>query len=843
MSIFRKVALQGLKNNRSRTLVTVIGVMLSAALFTGVATLAVSLQRYMINGVSAKRGGWHVELPAVPSGRAQAAAEDELVQDVTAVQDLGYALLEESKNDAKPYLFVSGWDEKAFDTLPLQLLAGRLPENDGEVLVPSHLAANGGVRLAVGDTVDLALGTRVRGGETLSQHDAYSGGETLVPAVRKTYTVVGICQRPAIEEYSAPGYTLITRADGPAAGTQTVFVTLKNPYRLGAYIKGLDAYVLNNDVLRFMGLSEEKNFVVLLYAVAGVLTALVITGSVFLIYNAFNISLNERMHQFGILMSVGATAKQLRHSVLFEGACIGAVGIPLGVLAGLPAVRLVLALVEKNFANTLYDNVPLEMVVSVPALAAAALVSFATILLSAYLPARKAAAVPVMECIRQTNEIRVEAKDLRASRLERRFAGLEESLAIKNFRRNKRRYRSIILSLSFSVVLFITAGNFSGYLDQLAENSDMVVEQYDIVFSSRSMEENDLLQLYDAMKNAAHVTQSGYQAQADYPCVIRADQLSDQFLETFGPFLHVDPGAAAADAVLDVVFVDDGAYQRQLQRLGLPAAGHTGQDGEMLLAGYVEGYLYRQEEPMELTLCGADGSAAKTLRVTFVDDYPDLLPAEAGDQFRGYSLLLIAPYWAKASFDALGTAGTVTLGMTFESDNPGQSTAQLRAILDAAGVTADYTLYNVYAILEQNRNLKFIIDLFAAVFIGMITLIAVANVFNTISTNIQLRRRELAMLRSVGMAERGFNRMLCFECVLYGARTMLWSLPVSAALALLLYKGMVWGGGDMLRFQFPWAGMGLSVLGVFLIVFITMLYAAGKIKRENIIDALRDEMT
>lgn len=71
-------------------------------------------------------------------------------------------------------------------------------------------------------------------------------------------------------------------------------------------------------------------------------------GSVFLIYNSFNISLNERTHQFGILMSVGATEKQLRHSVLFEGFCIGVLGIPLGILTGIPVIRIILAFVEKT---------------------------------------------------------------------------------------------------------------------------------------------------------------------------------------------------------------------------------------------------------------------------------------------------------------------------------------------------------------------------------------------------------------------------------------------------------------------------------------------------------------
>lgn len=851
MNIFHKVALQGMKKNRTQTLVTIVGVILSAALFTGVATFAVSLQSYLVNGAAEKYGAWHIQLPAADAASAIAHSTDQRLADTTVLQNIGYAALEGGKNGAKPYLFLSGWDQKAFDTLPLQLIAGRLPENSDEVLIPAHLAANGGVKLPLGSTITLTVGDRVSIGDSaaLSQHTAYTAGqEVLALNSIRTFTVVGICQRPAIEEFQAPGYTLITAADPAVTGSVAAFLTLKNPYQLPAYLESLpkqSCYVLNDDLLRFLGLSSEKLFTTLLCVVVAILVLLVVIGSVFLIYNAFQMSLNERTHQFGILMSVGATARQLRHTVLFEGLCIGAVGIPLGILLGLPSVRLVLLLVEKNFNNVMYDGVPLALVISVPAIVAAAVLSLVTILISAYLPAKKAAATPIMECIRQTNELKLNAKRLRTAPLAEKLCSLEQLLALKNFKRNRRRYRSVVLSLTFSVVLFVAASTFGGYLNQLAESSQQVVEQYDIVFTSSQLPEDQLLPLYEQLRQVSDITVSGYQAQVSYGCSIGADQLSQPFLDTFGPFLSDSGDGQSKAAVLDAVFVDDAAYQRLLASLQLPADAYSGQTDSMLLASYVEGNFYWQEPPMTVSLSDADGNAVKTVQVTFVNDYPDLLPADAGDPFRGYSLLLIGPYSAKAQFDDLHIALQSKLGITFQSANPGQSTAQMQTILDANGVTADYELYNLYAILEQNRNLTFIINLFAAVFILMISLIAIVNVFNTISTNIKLRRRELAMLRSVGMSDRAFRNMLCFECVLYGLRTLLYGVPLSLLCAWLIYQGIAAGiiAGTDLTMQLPWHSLAIGILGVFVIIVITMLYAARKVKQENIIDALRDDMT
>lgn len=846
MNIFNKVTLQSLKKSRTRTIVTVIGVVLSAAMITAVATFSVSLQSYLINGAAAKSGDWHIEIPDTDSSFVQEQAADSRVANAVMLQNIGYAKLEGGQNPDKPYLFITGWNEKALDTLPIKLLSGRLPENRSEILIPAHIAANGGVKISVGAHLTLAVGNRMSGDQKLSQHDSYRAGEeTLVPMTEKTYTVVGICQRPAIEEYAAPGYTLITTEDTAAEDSLSVFITLENPYQVHSYADSIsdnNSYVLNDDVLRFMGLSGEKMITVLLSSIGGILIALVMLGSVFLIYNSFNISLNERTHQFGILMSVGATEKQLRNSVLFEGLCIGTIGIPIGILAGIPSIKLLLTLVAKNFANAMYDNVPLTLVVSVPALVAAVIISMITILISAYIPAKKAASTPVMECIRQTNEVKVEAKTIRTSKFAKRLYGLEEILALKTFKRNRRRYRSIILSLTLSVVLFVSASSFGTYLNQIAESSSAVVEDYDICFDTRDMEESELFQLYDEMKTATCVAESSYQALSTYSCVLNTSDLSSHFLDEYGGPIGYDGASETVEVQLDIQFVEDSVYQNLLEGLGLSAEEYTGQDNKMIMAGILPGSWYTQEQPMEFTLRSKTGDQSKTIRATFVKDYPDLLPAYPGE-WSGYSLMVMAPYEVKPQFDALcATVKPTKLGMTFQSENPGQSTAAMQMMIDGAGITADYHLYDLYEILEQNRNIAFIVDLFSVVFIMMISLIAVANVFNTISTNIKLRRREFAMLRSVGMSDRDFNKMMRFECTLYGARTMLWGLPLSGILSCLIYKGMIIGGGNV-DFVFPWGSMAISVFSVLFIVFITMLYAISKIKKENIIDALRDDMT
>jgi putative ABC transport system permease protein len=867
MNIFNMVTLQGMKKSRTRTIVTIFGVILSAAMITAVATFAVSLQNYMVNGAIVKYGDWHVGFVDADASFAEARARDAGVADTAVFENIGYARLEGGKNEEKPYLFIAGFSEEAFDRLPVSLVSGRLPANSSEILVSASVAANGGVAFKVGDSLSLPVGSRKSGSATLSQSDPYRSGadsgtakETWEPHTTKAYTVVGFCQRPSFEERSAPGYTLITKADAQSStDSYSVFVTLKNPRGVQPYANqtaGNHAFFFNDQVLRFMGASGDDVFNMLLYTVGSIVIAIIMTGSIFLIYNAFTISLNERTRQFGILSSVGATGKQLRNSVLFEGVCIGAVGIPVGVGVGIGSIGLVISVVSGQFANILYANVPLTLTVSIPAIAGAAAVSMITILISAYIPARKATRMPVMESIRQTNAVKVEAQAVQTSMLAQRIYGLEGTLALKNFKRNKKRYRSIVLSLILSVVLFISANAFVTYMKLTSERA-ATITSYDIGFATQSMSDGEMLPLYDKLKAANGVYESSYQALMRVSLAAQTKDLSGDYREYAGLHAPDDP----VQLPMDLQFLDEDAYLQIIRSVGLPADEYTGPDAKWIAVAKMtsgKGAGWEQEvnqlpdlfmsSSLEATVTpelNGEPIPAKgqTIRLTFVGTVPpDTLPVTGTVAKNPFFLQGIAPYSLMERFDASGT-GVVVKGLTFRSKHPAQTASEMEMIIQGAGVTAGYTLHNTYNMLDENRNLIFITNVFAYTFIMMISLIAVANVFNTISTNIKLRRRELAMLRSVGMSERSFQRMMNFECAFYGMRALLFGLPAAVFASWLIYRGMFIGGADNIDFVFPWSSIGISVLSVLLIVFVTMLYAVSKIKKENIIDALRDDMT
>ena len=841
MNIFHKVALQGLKKNRTRTFVTVIGVVLSATLFTTVATFGTSLIQYLIDGEIDKYGSWYIDFVNVDSDFIQERMGDAGVTDTVVFENIGYALLDGAKSTEKPYLFLAGFTDKAFERLPVTLISGRLPENDTEIMIPNHVSVKAGVRISVGEQLNLAVGSRVANGNVLTQHDPYNPEEMLNIVGNKTYTVVGTYERAGFEEHDSPGYTLITRTKtDDMTGWYNMFITLDSPQKVKEYGKrfaGSVPFVLNEDVLRFYGVSKNTLFNAVMFSVGGILAAIIMIGSVFLIYNSFHISLNERIHQFGILMSVGATARQLKSSVIFEGFCIGVLGIPFGVAAGIGSVALALPIVEKNFATISTSNVPLTLSVSIPALAVAIIISLITILISAYIPARKAVAIPVMECIRQTGEIKTEAKDVKISKISERIYGLEGILALKNFRRNKRRYRSVILSLTLSVVLFVTGSAFGNTLKGIAKELTVEVDG-DISFYADEMPQDELITLHDRLKNVTGISKSTWQADLLYSGTVKG--IPDDFAG----------GRFQADRQIPIYaqFIEDAVYYEFIESLGFPKEEYSGQGAKVLavIMDTSEHKAFFMGQEMEFTIYSAAGAnnflgggMAKTVCATMVDDYPlDMLTLDSTPE---YLFFMVIPWSMKADFG--GLTGFSKSGLTFWTDTPAQTMAQVQSEITDAGLTYDYTLINLSSAVDLFRSITFVIDVFIYAFGAMISLIAVANVFNTISTNIRIRRRELAMLRSVGMSELGFNRMMNFECFFYGLRTILFGVPIAGILSWLIYKGLVTNEQlERFSYRFPWQSMIISILGVFCIVFITMLYATSKIRKENIIDALRDDM-
>ena len=906
MNVFNKVTLESLKKNRTRTIVTIIGIMLSAAMVCASTTLVSSMQNFVLRCEIYSSGDWHGAVYDAAYKDYEDIRDSDRVSSAAYAQVLGYAKID-SANERKPYLYVLGGDVASgyFETMPVHLILGTLPKDSTEIILPEHLTSNGKVNYKLGDTVTLDVGDRTLDGRRLGQdtpvytYDSETqveimSGERLENTEPRTYTVVGIYERPTFEDYSAPGYTALTAADTKSADQSLIhcYFKLHKPAGVYDFMREMGytqeyRYAYNTKVLLYSGTAPFDSFLTAFYSLAAIIISLIVFGSVSLIYNAFSISVSERTRQFGLLSSVGATRKQLRRMVLFEALAVSIVGIPLGILVGIGGIGITLLLIGDKFFSIVRVDIPMRLCVSWQAVVIAAVIALVTVLISAWIPSKRATRVSAVEAIRQSMDIKVSGRPVRTSKLAYKLFGLPGVLAGKHYKRNRKKYRTTVVSLFMSIVLFVSAAAFTDYMMESAEGG-LASDQFDLIYATESdasaaMTPDALLELLFSEQN---VTGGTYTKKQFLQGDISREYVTAMFADRFADFGMEREDAAPKELGISgyLYFVADAEFNRLLEKYNLKEADYYDREKPLGLALDRNIELDRRlEKYVTLDTLKGDGCVIEGLYYVEIDGYyrkdsridengnkvvlyqnrdneNDIIELPYEESFAKYTLrsektIEEAPFFVSRSTPvainmiypysmlenvvpeaALNQFRNTEYFLT--SSDHAASFENLATMLTENGLSSRQ-LFDYAANAETNRNVITIIRVFAYGFIVLISLIAAANVFNTISTNISLRRREFAMLKSVGMTQKGFRRMMNCECLLYGSKALLLGLPVSCSITYLIYRAVTTAYET--SFHLPWAAIGIAVLSVFLVVFATMMYAMRKVKKDNPIDALKNE--
>lgn len=886
MSLLNRLTIKNLKLNKHRTIVTIIGIMLSMALITAVASMFFAAKESLIEYEISQKGNYHYSFRELTVEEASEIEQNRKVEETYLTSNIGYAILNGIQNEDKPYLYVKSMTTESMENLGLQLKEGRLPENENEVLIPSHLKTNGRVEIKVGETITLDVGTRMleEDGTVLNQSNPYFGDdmETLVDTETKEYTVVGIVNRPAteIEGYTAPGYTAITYMDQPAA-TDVVDVYarytkdgLKERYQVTAHILGIDAEafeLINSD--EFLSLTEEEQDAI--YAKTGdekydygcnsyliqletgflkdptlaslasacvVVVIIIIFTSVFCIKNSFDISITEKIRQYGMLSSVGATRKQIKRNVYFEAVILGVIGIPLGLLLGHLASFILCIVTNKLMLDLM--AVHLSFSFSLAAIVAAVVLGFATLLLSARQSARKASKVSPIQAIRNSEEIKISSSKVKSPKIIRRIFGVGGEIAHKNLKRSKKKYRTTVISITVCVTVFVALSSFvnMGY-DMI--KTEFAASDYNISMGKLYSEDYHAkskqvrgLEGINQMSNVVMTTMECHNGDftKDYleanpevgkPYVDESGEtkewtdsmnlvvLDEETFREYVKELHLDYDKVKKQGILSNV-VYSGVYEEDGSYIDVEMDKYTFKKGDVIEGGVWE---YSDESKDIFHELNVEIGAVT-----------DQMPFGVYTGMAEATLLVNEMY-----LDVV--AGAESYEYIFiDAADPDQIQDEIEKIY------ADVDNYNLNNLAEDARAVQSVITLvgvFLYGFIIVISLIGVTNIFNTITTNMNLRRREFAMLKSVGMTRREFNHMVMLESFFYGVKSLIIGLPLGCVLSVLLYHVMT--EDMMLQYHLPVRPMILSAVAVFVLITCIMRFSVGKIGKQNIIETIRNE--
>lgn len=846
MSILNDLTIKNLKLNKKRTIVTIIGIILSTALMVGIGLLFSSFQDYMIRETISYNGKYEAEYGDVSLDKLNSIDKKDF--SYFYQKAIGFSKFD-SANEYKPYLYISSVNKEYFNEL--HLISGRFAENDSELVISNHINTNGGASYKIGDIITLKYGERVIEGVNTLANNEYYEEETLNIVGEKTYTIVGIVERSNFEDYSASGYSTFTLDMNDKDGTANVFVMFNNKKKIIKQSEDLakklgynNAISYNSTLLALYGESTYGNIMKSMITMIVIMLSLVSIGCIVVIYNSFAISVMERKKEFGLLSSIGATKKQLSYTVFFEALIEGIIGIILGICGAYIGIGTVILIINNLIGDILV--LKLNLVTNIVFIIIPVIFMILVIFISALVPSKRAAKVSPIEAIRQNDDIKINKKKIKTGKLVNKLFGIEGEIALKNIKRNKKKYRVTIVSLFISIVLFIS---FSSYMNYTIDTASSVMGEvpYDYQISYFG-DDNDI----DALDKISEIIKSNdvkeyVSYSASNLSIIGNYTYSDEYLD-FYKSAYGDDGIKALTNLkyqyISIYILDDISYNKYKELIGLD------KDSVILLNKF-KGVSYGNNKrvnydipvinngDINIKICNFDDNDEDVDTTKYCNKKIDniFITNKSFDLIEEFSYMsdfkLIVN---KKLYDNISDSGTHYTQYNIISDNT-DNIDKLTKELDKYD-NVNYT--NVKESMKQANNMILVVKILMYGFIGLITLIGVTSVFNTISTSMALRKREFAVLRSIGLTRKGFNKILFFESLFFGLKSLIYAIPVSLGVTIIIHYALA----DMMSINsivIPWKAIIISIVSVFVIVLLTMMYSTSKIKKHNIIEQIREE--
>lgn len=871
MSLLNKLTIKNLKLNKKRTIVTIIGIMLSVALITAVASIYSSGIKSLIKYETYEKGNYHTAFYNVPVSDMDIFKNNRNIETINITKNVGYAKID-SKNEYKPYVFIKAFTKDSLKKLSVKLVDGRLPENENEVVIPTHLKTNGRLFLNIGDSITLDIGKRIDNSNyELNQNNPYQKndekiGESIVETTSKTYKIVGIIGRPAtnIESYTAPGYTFITYLEeNKINGIVDVYARfskdgVRNSYKTIANILGVDAKLFKKvndnekqpsnkelkEYLNQMNKSKYSDININSYLIAletnpisnsyigglgiavGIVIGIIVFTSIFCIKNSFDISITEKIKQYGMLRSIGATKRQIKRNVFYEATILGLIGIPLGLLLGF-ITSYILVIISNYYLNDSFAG-GLRLVFSFSWLAiiVAIFLGIVTIYFSAFKSAKRASKVSPIDSIRNSANIKINPKKIKSPKLIKNIFGIGGEISFKNLKRNKKKYRTTVISIVVSVFVFIALSGFMKLVFQQVEH-ELEISDFNISLST-TVTNNESYNKFIETTRLDNIE--------DYT-IFRSSEISftgNHYNKEYAKFLNL-----AIDknnpTYVSIISIGEKQFKKYVDSLGL---NYNEFRNKAILVD--KEYISNYNKNNKLT--------TKYMRV-FNFNKGDIIDATITDKNKEIKIEIgatsdVKPFGLKGvdidcliisdeMFDA--NFKSKPLAIYYKSNDANK----LQDDLDEFLKGEYYNINNVDENVKIMGNLFTLVGIFLYGFIIVISLIGITNIFNTITTNMELRKQEFAMLKSVGMTTKEFNRMIRLESLFMGIKSLFFGVPIGIALSYIIYHFLSKESG--IPYKLPIEAILIAIAVVFILISLIMKYSMSKINKQNTIETIRNE--
>lgn len=829
MKSYSDITLKYLKENKKRTLFTIIGIILSLSLISGVGFLGLSVRDLLYDNAIKNNGDyefgfWNVDKKVIS-----------ILRNDVDLDKVGVI----TNADSGPYklggfedctIYITSEDEVCLkDIFKTELTEGRLPENSSELIISDE--AKEYLKLELNDNV------------TLNEVNYENGKEIKVGV--KEFTIVGFTKESFPSDGTwLNGITFLEKIENNK--TYDIKFTVKdnkNKYqtvlskakRLNIEEQLIDS---NNDLLALRGQSEYKGINDVIKGISIFVIIIIMITTIFLIYNTINISITERMAEFGILRSIGATPKQIRNLVIKESLILCLISIPFGVLSGFIGVWITVKLLESNISMMFNDSI-LTVKFYPSIILFTLIIGVITIFIASFGPARKAGKVSPISIIKGSSGGSIKYYN---GKIVRKIFGVEGWVAYKNIRKNSKRFIVTILSLSISLIMFIlfTTLNMKR-LDELA-----YINKSSLTHGNIYLRKDIVNEVSDKIKNINGIDEVYIQPYlwTEYLALDPA-LITDEFKSSYG---------YESDEFLNNITIL-GYDDNSLKELGVE---NGLKDGEVIIINSFA--RYNEDGKLEnINISNLEEDDTFKIPVsnfsTLEENFLDLLIEDLNNdnciEFKVKKILDKNPFESDYNYDfkiimnkdfleKINTSEYIRYELKFKYTNINDEKLTESASNELQSIEEDYklTLNDLNADNKMQQQMWTVINVFVYGFIVIISLIGIVNVVNTISLNILLKKKEFGTLGTIGMSERQLSKMVILEGMLHGIIASIIGGIISLVLVLIAVK--IINFGLTVSAKIYWQPFVIGFAINLLVVLIASLIPLNKLKKMSLVETIRN---
>ena len=515
----------------------------------------------------------------------------------------------------------------------------------------------------------------------------------------------------------------------------------------------------------------------------------------FIIYNAFSISVNEKKKKYAMYKSIGATPKQILCSVFLESLIVLVIAIPLGFLLSLGFISLILLIINnmlEGIAPNIYtlETYPTFIFISLIFILVSTL--FAT-----FSVARMASRINIIDEVRQNKKF----KYRKSNKLIKKILGIECLISANNVTRDRAKYRITTISVVIGIILFLTSTTLLSI--SLYQTSDDKLNDYISVTIYDNLKKEEIINTISKLEAVDNFVYFKYEYYT-FKTTNNFDNITNNFIS--------------------YLYINEDKYNELKEHYNID------NDYPFLINTLSNGNKIFTDDIVELELMSEEKN--QNIIVNTVDDYGIF------DESYGY---YFTPSMHPVIIGKYNDNINSSINISIQAKDYLKLDQEIKALIE---IDENVDYWNTYVINHNNRVLTNCIKLIIYLSLLFITFITVVSIIGTISASLNLRRKEFAILKSIGLSNKQFNKMIFYESLMLSLKSLLFGflifiLIVSIFLKISMINENTFDSLLDLPLSIFIPPLIVCIIGVIVIVYLSFLIATHKIKKDNIVDILK----